>query len=128
LVDRFITLNYILYIHSKGVTKSDNKCIKDWVNYLTYFNIYKFNDCLNKLNDYDCVGVNLKVGDDNPLHYSGNFWWSKGSHIKKLNKITDNMYNSSEFWVTSLSDKKYASLWNSNINHYFELYDSSLYS
>lgn len=119
---------YVLYIHSKGVTKPDNKFVYDWVNYMSYFNIYKFDNCFKKLEDpfISAVGVNLIGQDVNPLHYSGNFWWSKMSHIQNLKPITDNYYNSPEFWITS-NRGNYISLWNSNINHYQELYPFNLY-
>jgi len=78
--------------------------------------------CLNELNHCDAVGVNLQEKEnDYPLHYSGNFWWSKSSHIRKLREINDNFYNSSEFWITS-TNGIYKSLWNSNTHHYNEPY------
>ena len=119
---------YILYIHSKGVTKPNNKYVLDWVNYMAYFNIYKFDTCFKKLENpfISAVGVNLIGQDVNPLHYSGNFWWSKMSHIQNLKHITNNYYNSPEFWITS-NKGNYISLWNSNVNHYQELYSFSLY-
>ncbi len=124
---------YILYIHSKGVTKPNNKYVEEWVNYMSYFNIYKFNDCLTNLADFNvsAVGVNLQEKENEyPLHYSGNFWWSKMSHIRNLKPIIDNYYISPEFWVTSIIDKntKYISLWNSNVNHYFDVYPYFLYT
>lgn len=34
----------ILYLHTKGVTKPGVKTIEDWTNYLSYFNINKWED------------------------------------------------------------------------------------
>lgn len=121
-----------LYIHSKGVRHVDNpklsKNVYDWVEYLSYFNIYKHKICLTELNNCHTIGVNLIGGDINPIHYSGNFWWSKSSHIKKLNAITETncSYNSAEFWVTSI-DGIYKSLWNSNTHHYNDDYPYFMY-
>lgn len=115
----------VLYIHTKGVRHFNNpkyeKNVYDWTEYMSYFNIYNFNLCLNELNNSDSVGVNLQASNDCPLHYSGNFWWSKASHISKLNIITENnySYNAPEFWVTS-TNGIYKSLWNSNTHHYNE--------
>jgi len=67
----------ILYLHSKGVTKPDNLAVKSWVEYMSYFNIYQYNTCINLLKENDTVGVNLQNNDQYPCHYSGNFWWSK---------------------------------------------------
>ena len=72
----------VLYIHSKGVKHygtNIEKCVKDWVDMMIYYNIINYKICLNFLNDYDAVGVNLKLINC-PCHYSGNFWWSKSSY------------------------------------------------
>ena len=120
----------VLYIHSKGVRHYGNeKCEKnvyDWVEYLSYFNIYNHSECLKELNNCDAIGVNLLQAIDCPLHYSGNFWWSKSSHIRKINVINDNYYNSPEFWVTSVKGI-YKSLWYSNTNHYHSDYSYKKY-
>jgi len=122
----------VLYIHSKGVTdlyknSPNNKNVYDWVEYLCYFNLYYHTMCLNDLNHYDAVGVNLQEKENVcALHYSGNFWWSKSSHIRKLHEIHDHYYNSPEFWIAS-TNGIYKSLWNSDINHYNEPYPCFLY-
>jgi beta-1,4-mannosyl-glycoprotein beta-1,4-N-acetylglucosaminyltransferase len=116
---------YVLYIHTKGVGGRCEKNVYDWVEYLSYFNIYNFNTCLNELSNYSAIGVNL-ISGDYPLHFSGNFWWSKSSHICKLQLINDNFYNSPEFWITSINEN-YKSLWNSNTHHYNEPYPPYLY-
>jgi hypothetical protein len=121
----------ILYLHSKGVRHAVNSSlgrnVRDWVDLLAYFNIYKHEVCLKYLKDARAVGVNLQSHKtDYPLHFSGNFWWSKSSHIKRLHEIVDHQYNSPEFWVTSVSGK-YRSLWNSGVHHYNNCYPSVLY-
>lgn len=113
---------YVLYIHTKGVKHNDtNRNVTDWINYLTYFNIQKYDTCIKSLLEYDTVGVNLNTYNC-PTHYSGNFWWSKSEYIKKLEKCIYNNYNSPEFWLTEKKIGKYLSLWNSNIDHYNERY------
>lgn len=119
----------ILYIHTKGVMHLNNNFesnVRDWREYMCYFNMYHFDFCLKELKDCDAVGVNLQVSSDYPLHYSGNFWWSKASHIRNLKFINDNYYNSPEFWVTSINGK-YQSLWDSNTHHYNSSYPYYLY-
>ena len=121
----------ILYLHSKGVKHLNSKFQKnvyDWVEYLCYFNIYNFKLCLNELNTCDAIGVNLQLDIDNntPLHYSGNFWWSKSSHIRNLTLIDNNYWNSPEFWVTSINGI-YNSLWDSNTHHYNDPYPYYFY-
>ena len=120
---------YVLYIHSKGVThynKPTERNVSDLIDYLSYFNIYYHSKCIELLKLNDAVGVNLIGRDCNPLHYSGNFWWSKSSHILKKNSINDNFYNSPEFWITN-SVGSYVSLWNSNVHHNNSLYKFTNY-
>jgi beta-1,4-mannosyl-glycoprotein beta-1,4-N-acetylglucosaminyltransferase len=121
---------YVLYIHSKGIkhykTDLENN-VYDWVEYLSYFNIFMHSKCIELLECNQAVGVNLQVNpQEYPLHYSGNFWWSKSSHIKNLHPINDNFYNSPEFWVTN-GKGNYASLWNSNVHHYNSPYKFTNY-
>jgi hypothetical protein len=121
----------VLYIHTKGVRHNNsNLNVTDWVNYLSYFNIYKHEICISHLKEYDAVGVNLKREPNSniPIHFSGNFWWSKSSYIKTLQKCEHTCYNSPEFWVTSMNNGKYLSLWESNINHYEVPYKPSQYT
>lgn len=104
---------YVLYINNKNFSHIE-KNVYDWFEYLSYFNIYHYKTCIKELEKYCTVGVNLQKSDDN-LYYSGNFWWSKSSHIRNLGYIKDD--DVPEFWITSVNEK-YKSLWDSNINHY----------
>ena len=116
---------YVLYLHSKGVRHNNqNPCIQDWVEVLSYFNIQKHESCIESLEEYDAVGINLTK--EPCLHYSGNFWWSKSSHIRTLAKCTYACYNSPEFWITSIPGK-FLNMWTTEVNHYKERYPSSLY-
>jgi hypothetical protein len=114
----------VLYLHTKGVTKPANTMIEDWVKYLSYFNIYKHDECMKELETYDTVGVSLK---ENPLHYSGNFWWSKSEYIRKLERCFYRNHNSPEFWISEKKIGKYLSLWDSVVNHYHVNYHESNY-
>ena len=69
----------VLYLHTKGVKHNNNNInVNDWIDYLTYFNITKYETCINYLEDYDAVGVNLQNGNVE-THYSGNFWWTNSN-------------------------------------------------
>jgi hypothetical protein len=134
----------LLYIHTKGVTKPYNEYIQDWVEYLTFFNIDKWSDRLFDLINYDTSGVNLLGYEKNlnknikywingnpPLHYSGNFWWSKSSHIKKLNTPYNLLPENDldylkwrilcEMWLCHKNGNFYEAF-NSNVNHYKKNY------
>ena len=116
----------VLYLHSKGVKwNNKNKYVNDWVKYLLYFNIKYHEEILNKLVNYDVVGVNLSL--ENVIHFSGNFWWSKSSYIKTLNKDIMKEYCGPEYWITQKTDGKFLSIWNSNINHYRNKYLEETY-
>lgn len=110
---------YVLYLHTKGVTKYNNICVNDWVKYLCYFNIHKHEKCLEKLKEgYDAVGVNLHILPQ--THFSGNFWWASFEHIKTLQRCEPTNYLSPEMWVCNRTDGKYHTLCNSNVDHYHE--------
>jgi hypothetical protein len=124
---------YCLYLHTKGVTRSEDIFVKHWVDYMCYFNIYNYERCIKLLENNDTVGVELLYKQDtvfdNPCHYSGNFWWSKSSYIKRLSSCGNLTYNDPEFWLTRNENGKYVSLWNSNCSVlYHELYEKEKYS
>jgi len=110
----------VLYIHTKGASTPENECINDWRKYMLYFNITKYKECISILEDYDTCGVDLRY---NPvLHYSGNFWWSKYSHIRKLPKfeqmkVVISERHKGEFWVCNV-DGKFYSMYDCGINQY----------
>ncbi len=120
----------MLYIHSKGVSHANKDQqiqanVNDWVDMMIYYLIDNHEKCLEKLQEYDAVGVNLLSVP--AVHFSGNFWWSKSSHIKTLGPIVDRSYNGPEFYITSKKDGKYFSVWNSNVWHYGTPYPPEKY-
>jgi hypothetical protein len=74
---------FVLYLHHKGITRMNNPNVHAWRQYMQYFCIEQWQDCVAALNEgYDTVGVNWR---DTPWkHYSGNMWWSRASYIRKL--------------------------------------------
>lgn len=115
----------VLYLHSKGIKfNGNNPGVTDWVKFMSYFNIYKHEHCLKLLDVHDAVGVNLIT--EPVLHFSGNFWWSKSEHIRKLGPCPYINYNSPEFWVTSISGD-FMGLWTSFVNHYTTRYEEDKY-
>jgi hypothetical protein len=141
----------VCYVHTKGVTKPGWVNVDDWRKYMSYFVIDKWGDRVNDLKEYDCTGVNLHGTHENyetppetwghsgifgaPLHYSGNFWWSKSTHIRKIGDINkwppDEDYQKwrmmCEMWLCQPKDSKYHCTWNSNVNHYIERYTEENY-
>jgi len=68
---------------------------------MEYFLIYKHNDCIELLNEYDTVGINYI----DKLHYSGNFWWTKGSYFKKLPEQIEDYYTAPEDYICKANPK-----------------------
>jgi beta-1,4-mannosyl-glycoprotein beta-1,4-N-acetylglucosaminyltransferase len=130
--------SYILYLHAKGVCHFFNKLlyekVVDWRNLMLYFLVETHDECINKLaQGYETVGCNYRgkksVDDDCPIHYSGNFWWSKSSYINKLDLLDENLQNRqlAEFWLFT-KNPHYYNMYSSEICHYYESYPIEKYS
>lgn len=131
--------DYILYIHTKGITRSgeEGKCCEDWRHFLEYHLIYKFQGCIGKLiQGYQTVGVNLQL--DPAPHYSGNFWWCRGEYWLSLDpknlerKFYGSTYLACEmFLLSGLSSEDtktaYQMARSEVTNHYKERYPWALY-
>ncbi len=137
----------ILYLMTKGVSRVSNSNINDQLNLLSYFNINKWENRINELNENDCTGINFRgnINDIHehpstwgygkaPLHYSGNFWWTKSSHIKKLPRASTWAPDGNflrwrmmcEMWVCQVNGK-YHNAFSSTVDHYRESYPTILY-
>jgi len=120
---------YILYFHNKGTThynKSSEISTRYWRHYLEYFNILKWEDCVDKLNSgYESCGVQWLQGFYSN-HYSGTFFWINTSIIKQID--FNYFKNSSKFGrfcieaVSGVIEHKAFSFCNLNDN----LYDTIL--
>ncbi len=111
----------ICYIHTKGASTGNNICIDEWRQYMLHFNLKNVSKITKILQECDTCGVDLV--DTPVLHYSGNFWWSRSSHIAKLLLPRDlptvlSERHKCEFWITSNEQGKYHTLHNSNIDVY----------
>ena len=121
---------YSLYLHCKGVSRSNDPCIQDWVNLLEYFCIEQYEQCIAELNDgHNVVGSNFLNGSivDEP-HFSGNFWWAKNSYINTLPELDPFDRIRCEMWIGKGTNFKPKSLHNSNTNHYFLPYPKTNYT
>jgi len=136
----------ILYIHLKGITHIGTvheRPTRDWRILLEYFNIERWTDCIDKLNQgYDAVGCLFKR---KPIpHYSGNIQWSKASFIRrciqlklpsKIRYVNQSIFKANsyhnyrhdvEFWYGH-NKAKFYSLHKSQIDHYWKMYPPNLY-
>ena len=122
-----------LYCHTKGIqwfgTQLEDRVV-DWINLLIYWNIERWRDV--QLESYDTYGCNLYIKDNEfPLHYSGNFFWVRKTHLNKLNKTIGPEYYEPEFWLFNTTE--YYTCLNAyssgleGAGHYQNLYPSHLY-
>lgn len=107
-------LFYGFYIHTKGISWPLKKLEwayrggQVWLAYMNYYNITRWKDCVQKLDEgYDACGVKLIGADKSPayrLHYSGNFWWISSEYAKRLPPIESLNLNDrfqAEFYICS---------------------------
>jgi predicted O-methyltransferase YrrM len=151
------TDGYVLYFHNKGMTSYGTHVpggLHDWREYMHYFNIEKWEDCVAKLDEgYDCCGVNWLVEKNLTnkafteeqrflcYHFAGNFWWANNKYIRTLpNPLEIDKYANYEYLMSKLKTYRYAfESWIgtektkeycfhlSDTHHYFQLYDRSEY-
>jgi len=100
-IPKYITPeDQFLYIHSKGV--SDRHAATDnvywWRSWMEYNLIYRFRACLEALETHNLVGVGYTTKMIGP-HYSGNFWWTKGSYYMTLPKEIGSGYTDPENYI-----------------------------
>lgn len=90
----------VLYLHTKGTTKippSEN--VYWWNFYMEYFLIKGYRTCLDALETCDVVGVDYYP--ESLPHFSGNFWWARGKHLRRLEPpaLQGDKYTNTETWV-----------------------------
>lgn len=139
---------YCLYVHTKGVSRTQERWLKNWLGYLQYLNIWQWRLMVPELESADGVGVNLMGKYENidldydswsekgaPLHFSGNFWWSKSQYVRLLPNPYDLAKDSDflkwrhacEMWL-SFGRGKLKSLDQSGVRHYaHEPYPAFMY-
>ena len=129
---------FYFYVHTKGIRHlgtEQEPFVIDWIKLLLYWNIEKWETSLSILSQ-DCYwtyGCN-----HTGIHYSGNFWWSKPSHIRRLSDYIPEYYTAPEDWVTMLYygqikvpiHREYYSVFNSGLEglgHYTNPYSETNY-
>ncbi len=120
------------YCHTKGIktygTPQENNVI-DWIKLMLYWNVNKWKYALNVLNDGDTYGC-IYLNTPKP-HYSGNFFWVTGTHLRHLENYIGNESNDPEFWILAqscLSFNSYSSTVPPHFGHYDNKYPEELYN
>jgi hypothetical protein len=117
-----ISKNYddarICYYHTKGVSSLqvhpemnlNYRDVESWRRLMEYFVIEKWRDTVQKLEDHDnagCLHATWKSPAFVMTYFSGNFWWSKTSYIRKLPSMKDREnWIGCETWITSIDHKQ----------------------
>jgi hypothetical protein len=125
----------LLYFHAKGVSNkyirknqpeiSEEKVknIESWRECLEYFVIDKWKESIEKLNEFDNVGVTCYQG-----WYWGNFWWSQSKHIKKCRELDFWGRWDYEAWLNSyVENPKNFEWFNFNFAPYVTFIDPNFY-
>ncbi len=120
--DKFGDSDYILYLHTKGASKQDNKNVITWRHLMNYFNIEKVKNVfkLFEKTDFNTYGVLLGRAGKWTI-YSGNFWWMRGDYAKtiKIENTKENRFNAEVDYIQSGIDWKPYSPYNvEGENHY----------
>lgn len=92
------------YLHTKGIRwfgTPTESFVVDWIKLLLYWNVEKWVNAADSLNKYDTYGCNYESGKKYHPHYSGNFFWTTGHHLKTLPSTIGPEYNDPEFWLCS---------------------------
>lgn len=109
---------YLFYFHTKGVSRDPDKkkVYHEIRKNLDYFILEKHDICIFWLDhNYDAVGTSLSLFP--LLHFSGNFWWTKSSHLAKLpSKLQHDGYLAPEMYICSKPNGKYISVCQSTNN------------
>jgi len=125
------TYNNVLYLHSKGVTRLKNKSVNDWIDYMEYFCIERYQDRLKDLQQYDATGVLMQYNYEltpPQLHYSGNFWWATGKHIRTLSPCDESNRHCAESWICTNTQGNYNCIHSSGLDHYQSEYVREKYT
>jgi len=116
------------YVHSKGLRhfgQWNESCVIDWIKFLVYWNIEKWNIAVKILEMYDTYGCNKYEN----IHYSGNFWWTTSSHLKNLPVHIEDYYTAPEDWICIKKDKMF-NIYSSGLQgcgHYSQNLDEDSY-
>jgi hypothetical protein len=132
----------VLYLHTKGASKG-TLTVNAWRLMMEYYVIDKWKECVNGLNEYDCMGTNLNtVGvtlwsngsiskpAEGSYSYTGNFWWANAKHIQTLNDdlLCSDYRIDRELWIGSNPNSNPGTLYQPHeCNLYMDLYSEEDY-
>lgn len=78
---------YVLYLHSRGITREPGTMAgdasDDWTFMMEYYIIQLWKNNISLLQEFNTLGCNM-VNEGGNLHYAGNFWWARTNYIATL--------------------------------------------
>ncbi len=84
----------VYYLHTKGVSHSRvQQHVQYWRQLMLDQVVRNHAECTRLLLDHDAVGTNWRGN-----HYSGNFWWARSDHVRRLPDIR--VLRSAPRWIT----------------------------
>ena len=125
----------VLYFHTKGVsnlyTNLETKVISQrkqtgigwWKEIMEYFLINNFQDCLQKLDEYEQCGVT-----NNDKWWWGNFWWANLSFIRINAKPTHGDRWYFEAWLNHYRNPSVYEFYHFDFNGYFTYLPQDIYN
>lgn len=95
--------NPILYCHTKGSANPSPFSIS-WRQSMTKHLIYRWDECLEKLNEVDAVGCHWLTKVEYPEFieipiFGGNFWWATAKYVRQLPPLDYDSRHDAEAWL-----------------------------
>ncbi|MBE3138202.1 MAG: hypothetical protein IMZ63_00120 [Actinobacteria bacterium] len=106
---------FILYVHTKGVSKPGNERMDSWRRDMIYNNIENWAKNIENLNNYDTIGIRYR-NKPSP-HWSGNFWWARSDYVATLPDVEESVQ-----WRRDIRFKAEAWLFHNN-PRYLEIHN-----
>jgi len=117
-----------LYLHTKGITKVGWVVVNEWIKMMLYFMVERHEEALAllRMDKVDVVGCLFNKA---PVpHFSGNFWWVRSSHLRKLARyIPKEDYHASEFWILNTTPYTAVCMYPLTFTLYGDYIDSGIY-
>lgn len=95
----------IFYAHTKSSSNPSLINI-NWRKSMTYYNIIKWQECYEKLNDHDTIGCHWVKGMGINGIWGGNYWWATCQYISQLPDLSYKNRHNAEEWIGSVKEKR----------------------